>query len=232
METQPVTVITGTRKGIGRFLAQHYVERGHIVVGCSRGDVDWSLENYEHVQLDVADEDAVRDLFGRVRSYGRLDHLINNAGVAYMNHSLLTPGSTVSAILDTNVLGGFLFCREAARLMQRRRFGRIVNFTSAAVPLKLDGEAAYAASKAAVVTLTEVLARELGPLGVTVNAIGPGLVSTDLIRGLSDEKLEQVLARHAIPRLATLEEVAGVIDFLIAPESGIVTGQSIYLGGP
>jgi len=232
MESQPVTVITGARKGIGRFLANHYVEQGHTVIGCSRGDIDWSLENYEHVQLDVAEEDSVRELFRRIRSLGRLDHLINNAGIALLNHSMLTPGNSVSRILDTNVLGGFLFCREAARLMQRRRFGRIVNFTSAAVPLKLEGEAAYAASKAAVVSLTEVLARELGSLGITVNAIAPGLVSTDLIRGLSEEKLEQVLARHAIPRLATLEEVAGVIDFLIAPESGIVTGQAIYLGGP
>lgn len=227
-----VTVITGTRKGIGRFLAEHYVAKGHRVVGCSRGEVDWTLENYEHVQLDIADEDAVQQLFRRLRSYGRLDHLINNAGVAYLNHSLLTPGSTVSKIFDTNVGGSFLFCREAARLMQRRRYGRIVNFTSAAVPLKLDGEAAYAASKAAIVTMTEVLAREFASMGITVNAIGPGLVATDLIRGLPEEKLQQVLDRHAISRLATLEEVASAIDFFVAPESGMVTGQTIYLGGP
>lgn len=229
---RPVTVITGTRKGIGRFLAEHYVNQGHLVVGCSRKEPDWTLENYEHVRLDVADEDAVRELFRRLRSYGRLDHLINNAGVAYLNHSLLTPGSTVSKIFDTNVGGSFLFCREAARLMKRRRYGRIVNFTSAAVPLKLDGEAAYAASKAAVVTMTEVLAREFAPLGITVNAFAPGLVATDLIGGLSEEKLQQVLDRHAIPRLATLEEVASTIDFLVAPESAMVTGQAIYLGGP
>jgi 3-oxoacyl-[acyl-carrier protein] reductase len=232
MDAQPVTVITGTRKGIGRFLAHHYVEKGHLVIGCSRGDIDWSLENYEHVRLDVADETAVKGLFRHLRSYDRLDHLINNAGVAYMNHSLLTPASAMSTTLATNVQGSFLFCREAARLMQRQRYGRIVNFTSSAVPLKLGGEAAYAASKAAVVTLTEVLARELGPLGITVNAIGPGLVSTDLIGGLPDEKIKQVLAMHAIPRLTTLQEVANVVDFLVAPESGIVTGQAIYLAGP
>jgi len=231
-EEQPVTVITGTRKGIGKFLAQHYVEKGHLVVGCSRGEIDWSLENYVHVQLDVGDEDAVRELFRQLRSRGRLDNLINNAGTAYLNHSLLTPASAMSKTFMTNVLGSFLFCREAARLMKKRRYGRIVNFTSSAVPLKLDGETAYATSKAGIVMMTEVLARELAPLGITVNAIGPGVVSTDLIRGLPEETLQRVLASHAIPRLAMLEEVANVVDFLVAPESGIVTGQAIYLGGP
>lgn len=231
-EGQPVTVITGTRKGIGKFLAQHYVEKGHLVVGCSRGEIDWSLENYEHVQLDVGDEDAVRELFRQLRSRGRLDNLINNAGTAYLNHSLLTPASAMSKTFTTNVLGSFLFCREAARLMKKRRYGRIVNFTSSAVPLKLDGETAYATSKAGIVMMTGVLARELAPLGITVNAIGPGVVSTDLIRGLPEETLQRVLASHAIPRLTMLEEVANVVDFLVAPECGIVTGQAIYLGGP
>jgi 3-oxoacyl-[acyl-carrier protein] reductase len=232
MTTQPVTLITGTRKGIGRSLAQHYVANGHLVVGCSRGEVDWSLENYEHVQVDVSDEAGVQELFRRVRSHGRLDNLINNAGVAYMNHSLLTPLSTVSAIFDTNVLGCFLFCREAARVMQRRRYGRIVNFTTAAVPLKLAGEAAYAASKAAVVSLTEVLAKEFAPSGITVNAVAPGVVSTDLIRGVPEPKIEELLARHSVSRLAEPDDVANVVDFLIAPESALVTGQAIYLGGP
>jgi 3-oxoacyl-[acyl-carrier protein] reductase len=227
-----VTVITGTRKGIGQFLAQHYAAKGHLVVGCSRRPVDWSLENYEHVQLDVTDESSVEELFRRLRKHDRLDNLINNAAIGHWNHSLLTPASVMTAVLATNVQGTFLFCREAARLMQRGRYGRIVNFTSAAVPLKLDGEAAYAASKAAVVTMTEVLAREYAQFGITVNAMAPGVVATDLIRGLPDEKLQRVLDGHAISRLTTLEEVANVIDFLIAPESGAVTGQAIYLAGP
>jgi Dehydrogenases with different specificities (related to short-chain alcohol dehydrogenases) len=90
----------------------------------------------------------------------RLDVLINNAGIASMNHSLLTPVATVNKIMETNFTGTFLFCREAARLMQLHGYGRIVNFTSVAVPLKIEGEAAYAASKAAVISLTQILARE------------------------------------------------------------------------
>ena len=112
-----VTLITGTRKGIGRGLAEHYVRAGHEVIGCSRADVDWTLEGYAHHRVDVTDERAVKALFTDVRrKYGRLDHLINNAGIASMNHSLLTPVATVHDILNTNVVGTFLFSREAAKL--------------------------------------------------------------------------------------------------------------------
>src|SRR5690606_25682675 len=131
-------------------------------------------------ELDVADEAAVAELFAAVRrDYGRLDHLINNAGVASMNHSLLTPVDAVDRLLRTNVEGTFLFCREAAKLMKKRRFGRIVNFSTVAVPLRLEGEAAYVASKAAVEGLSKVLAGEFAPFGVTVNVVGPVPVDTD-----------------------------------------------------
>src|SRR5512143_1050786 len=109
-----VTLITGTRKGIGKALAQHYLGLGHYVIGCSRADAEWTAPNYTHVCCDVSDESAVRNtVLGIRRDFGRLDHLINNAGVAAMNHSLLTPLSTIHHVLDTNVIGTFLFCREA-----------------------------------------------------------------------------------------------------------------------
>ena len=134
----PITLITGTRKGISKFLAEHYVAQGHHVIGCSRGEIDWKLDGYVHYVADVADEKAVQAIFADLRqTYGRLDHLINNAGMASMNHSLLTPVSTVHKLLDTNVVGTFLFCREAAKLMKKNKYGRIVNFTTIAVPLKL-----------------------------------------------------------------------------------------------
>ena len=227
-----VTLISGTRKGIGRHLAEYYAGLGHQVIGCSRQAPDWTLPNYRHFQLDVADEAAVRDLFATVRrEFGQLDHLINNAGVAAMNHSLLTPLDTARQLLDTNVLGTFLFAREAARLMQRRRWGRIVNFSSVAVPFKLEGEAMYVAAKAAVEGLTHVLAREFGPFGVTVNAIGPGPIRTDLIRNVPPEKITALLQRQAIPRAGEFKDVVNVLDFYLRPESDFITGQIMYLGG-
>ncbi len=225
-------LITGSRKGIGKYLAQYYSEKGYLVFGCSRGEADFTLDNYHHFCVDVANEAQVKDMFRSIRqTHGSLDCLVNNAGIASMNHILLTPQSTVNKILNTNVIGTFLFCREAAKLMQTKKYGRIVNFATVATPLKLEGEAIYAASKAAIVSLTEVLARELAPLGITVNAVGPTPVQTDLIRSVPQEKMDALLARQAIHRYGEMRDISNVIDFFIHPDSDFITGQVLYLGG-
>src|SRR5436309_2713134 len=232
MAENKVVLITGTRKGIGRALVDHYVGKGCQVVGCSRSPFEGEFPNYRHYCLDVVDESAVKRMFSEIRKHdGRLDVLINNAGVASMNHSLLTPIAAVNKIMETNFTGTFLFCREAARLMQLHRYGRIVNFASVAVALKLEGEAVYAASKAAVISLTQILAREFADFGVTVNAIGPGPIRTDLIGGVSPEKLDALIERQAIKRYGEPRDVIQVIDFFVKPASDFVTGQVIFLGG-
>lgn len=229
----PVTLITGTSRGLGADLARHYLGRGHKVVGCSRGTDPGLGPDYAHFTVDVADEAGVQGMFAEVRrTLGRLDHLINNAGVAAMNHALTTPLSTVRSVLETNVVGTFLCCREAAKVMRKGRYGRIVNLSSVAVPLKLEGESVYAASKAAIENLTAVLARELAPFGITVNAVGPGPIETDLIRGVPPEKIDALVARLAIPRRGAWSDLANVTDFFLAEASGLVTGQTLYLGGP
>src|SRR5258706_12347081 len=228
----PVTLITGTRIGIGRHLAEHYLRLGHRVVGCGRTAVDWSREGYKHYRADVADEKAVKAMFSDIRrSYGGLDHLINNAGIASMNHSLLTPTSTVNAILATNVVGTFLLSREAAKLMKQKRYGRIVNFSSVAVPLKLAGQAAHVASKSAVVALTHVLEREIPEYCITVNCVDAGPLATNLTRWVAKQKIDRLLEQQPIPRMGTLDDVANTVDFFLRPESGCVTAQTIYLGG-
>ena len=229
---QRIILITGTRKGIGKAIAEHFLSNGDIVVGCSRTAPDWSHENYRHFELDVSDEPKVLEMFGAIRkNYGRLDALINNAGIASMNHSLLTPVDTVKKIFSTNTIGTFLFCREAAKLMRKKNFGRIVNFTTFAVPFKLEGEATYAASKAAIISFTETLAREYADFGITVNAVAPPAIPTDLIKGVPKDKLDRLLARQAIHRFGTFDDVINVIDFFLRAESNFVTGQVIYLGG-
>jgi 3-oxoacyl-[acyl-carrier protein] reductase len=232
MAENKVVLITGTSKGIGRALVEHYAGIGYHVVGCSRSSFEAELPNYRHCCLDVGDEPAVKRLFSEIRrKEGRLDVLINNAGVASMNHALLTPITAVNRIIETNFTATFLFCREAARLMQARRYGRIVNFASVAVPLKLEGEAVYAASKAAVISLTQVLAREFAEFGITVNAIGPTPIKTDLIRGVPPEKLDALIERQAIKRYGEPRDVIHVVDFFVQPTSDFVTGQVIFLGG-
>ena len=231
-ETSPVALITGTRKGIGRHLAETLVRRGHRVIGCSRENVDWTLEGYEHLCADVSEEAEVKRLCSEVgKRYGRLDIVVNNAGIASMNHALLTPAATVDRIFGVNFRGTFLVCREAAKLMRRHRFGRIVNLTTVATPLALEGESIYAASKAAVESLTRVLSRELAEFGITVNAVGPSPVETDLIRGVPPERMQTLLNRLALRRFGTMDDVSNVVEFFIKPESSYITGQIIYLGG-
>ena len=174
MNSQTRILITGASRGLGRFLADHFLAQGHLVVGAARGEGTIENEKYQHVQADVTDESSVKALMNLVRErLGGLDVLINNAGVARMLPVALTPPATAKKILDVNFLGTFSLSHSAIRLLRKSPHGRIVNFTTVAVPLRLEGEAVYAASKAAVESFTRVLAKELGPMGITCNAIGP-----------------------------------------------------------
>ena len=133
--------------------------------------------------------------------------------------------------MRTNFTGTFLFCREGARIMKKNGFGRIINLTTIATPLKLEGESVYASSKAAIVTLTQILGKELAEFGITVNAIGPSPIKTDLIRTIPKNKIEQLISSLSVKRYGEIRDVINVIDFFIKAESDYVTGQVIYLGG-
>jgi 3-oxoacyl-[acyl-carrier protein] reductase len=232
MTDSRVMLITGTRKGIGRFLAQYYAHKDFLVEGCSRKQPEWELSNYYHHITDITDESQVKAMFSSIKKrHGRLDIAINNAGIASMNHVLLMPGATATKIVQTNLYGTFLVCRESAKLMMKQRYGRIVNFSTIAVPMHLEGEAIYAASKSAVVTFTKIIARELAGYGITCNTVGPAPIKTDLIRGVPSEKIDRLVNKLAIKHLGSFEDVANVIDFFIKPESDSITGQVIYLGG-
>ncbi len=227
-----IIVITGTSRGIGLGLAEHHLGRGDFVCGCSRAASPLRHDRYSHYTLDVADEPAVVAMVRSVvRTHGRIDGLLNNAGIASMNAALLSPAATAQAIFATNFHGTFLFSREIAKAMVRQKSGRIVNFTTVATPLRLEGESLYAASKAAVESFTRVLARELGPAGVTVNAVGPTPIPTDLIKSVPKAKMEALLARQAIARFGAVADVANVVEFFLAPASDFITGQIVYLGG-
>ena len=227
-----VIVITGTRKGIGNMLSEYYLSQGDIVFGCSRGENNIENGNYFHFSLDVCDEKAVVKMIRTIKKqHKHIDVLLNNAGIASMNHFIATPYSTAKKIFDTNFFGTFLFSREVSKVMIKQKFGRIVNYATVATPLRLDGEAIYAASKAAIENMTQTLAKELSEFGITVNALGPTPVETDLIKAVPKKKIQNLLSKQAIKRFGRISDICNVVDFFISKKSDFVTGQIIYLGG-
>jgi 3-oxoacyl-[acyl-carrier protein] reductase len=227
-----VVVITGARKGIGRYLAEYYLAKGHTVVGCSREESNLKEENYWHFQADVSDEKSVNNFCGQVRkNFKAIDALINNAGAASMNHFILTPAATAKRLMELNYLGSYHCVRAFINLLKKSEAPRIVNFTTVAVPLSLAGEIAYVAAKSSVEAFTKVLAKELVSFNITVNAIGPAPVATDLTSHVPKEKLDALMAQQAIHRMGTFQDISNVIDFYLSPASGFITGQIIYLGG-
>jgi len=227
-----VVLITGTRKGIGRYLASFFAQRGARVIGMNRQPAPLDLDGYEHMQADVGNEQDVTSAVREIaRVHDRLDIVINNAGIAIMNHALLMPAASVEKIFRTNVIGAFVVSREAARLMRRQRWGRIITMGSVADSMQIEGESAYAASKAAVVTFNRILARELARFNITCNVVAPTPIATDLIAGVPEEKINRMVDRLAIKRLGRLEDVANVVEFFARDESDYITGQVIHLGG-
>lgn len=237
-----IFIITGSRKGIGKSLSEYYLKQGHIVCGCSRSTQSISHPNYRHFELDVGDEKAVINMVRTIKKeFGKIDILLNNAGIACMNHILLTPLKTMQNIFSTNFFGSFLFIRECAKVMSAdfsklKKQGqiphfRIVNFTTIASALRLEGEAIYGASKMAIINLTEVASKELASFGITINAIGPTPIPTDLIKNIPKEKLDALLSFQAIKRFGSFEDVLNVVEFFIDEKSDFITGQTVFLGG-
>lgn len=235
MIKNPVTLITGTSRGIGKELAEYYLSHKHIVIGCSRGHKTIDQTNYTHFQIDITDEKAVITMFRYIKqTYGKLDNLINNASISNTSLGLLTSTYTFENILKVNTTGTFICIREAAKVMIKNHYGRIINFTSGSVPINLDGTIPYTASKAAIEMMTKAFAQELAPYGITVNAIGPGMIDTTMLnKYMTKEKYEQLLKYNfIINENTTINDIINIIDFFIKKESYHITAQVIYACGP
>lgn len=225
-------LITGASRGIGLYLAQYYISKGWIVLGCSRNKPSYGHENFTFYKVDLSNEKEIDKLFLKLRKdIKQIDAVINNAGIASMNLLSLTPYKTAEKIFSVNVLGSYSVIQKSIRLLKKSSQPRIVNFSTVAVPLRLAGESIYAASKSAVETMTRILAKELSGMNITCNAIGPAPIKTDLIKGVGEERIKALIQQQAIHRLAEFEDVSNVIDFFIHPNSDMITGQIIYLGG-
>ena len=225
-------VITGTRKGIGRYLAEEFCKEGHIVIGCSRTESDFTHQNYSHFSVDITESRKVKDFAKFVRKqYKYVDVLINNAGAASMNHFLMTPLDTAEKLLQLNYLAALSMVKEFSGMLRKSEHGRVVNFSTVAVPFNLEGELAYTASKASVESMTKIMAKELASMKITVNAVGPTPIHTDLTAKVPKDKMDKLLENQAIKRFGDFDDIKNVIDFYISPKSDFITGQIIYLGG-
>jgi 3-oxoacyl-[acyl-carrier protein] reductase len=233
MTKNQVILITGTSRGIGKHLAAYYSQKGFKVIGCSRSPVDYSFKDYQHFCLDVCDEDKVGQMFGEIRkTYNRLDVLINNAGAMTVNYAMLTPVESAQRIMNTNFIGTFLFCREAAKIMQRKQYGRIVNISTIAVPLSIVGNSIYSASKAAIEQFSKVLSKEVAPYGITVNTLALSFVKdSGMAKGIDEKAVREAMERTVLKSWLDTEDVVNAIDFFISPKSTMITNQTLYLGG-
>lgn len=233
MTVARIALVTGASRGIGAFVTEHLLADGWDVAATSRTCDETDADHFITFAMDVTDVESVRAGIKRVRKrFGGLDAVINNAGIASMSPVALASTESFMRMLEVNTAGVFTVSREALRELRRSTAPRIVNLTSIAVPLNLEGEAAYGASKAAVEHMTRVMAREFAPWDITVNAVGPSAIATDLTAGVPQPALDALQARLAARNPARMLDVAWTISFLLDERSSQITGQVIYLGGP
>ena len=226
----PIAIISGTSRGLGKTLATVLLNAGWRVHGFSRQQSDLIHPEFHSHTLDVADEPLVQATVAKILETDPvIDLLINNAGTASMNAVLLTPGTKAESLIRTNYLGAFYCLQAVGKSMVRQRRGLIINVTTVAVPLALEGEAAYVASKAALDALTKVAAKELLPHGIQVVGIGFGPMATDLTRGVTSSKLDQINQRIKRPNGTSLEEAANFILEKIN-DAPLKSGEIYYLG--
>ncbi|MFG6459150.1 SDR family oxidoreductase [Roseateles sp. BYS96W] len=243
LNSSPVAIVTGASRGIGAAIAQQLAVDGHAVVvnyAGSRAEAEKVVATITErggraiaVQADVGEAGAARRLFdAATEAFGGVDVLVNNAGVMAneLPHLADTSDETFDRLFDINVKGSFLAMREAAQRL--RSGGRIINFSTSVIGLALPGYAVYAASKAAIETMTNILAKELRGRNITVNAVAPGPTATALfLDGKTPERVQQLAKMAPLERLGQPEDIANVVTLLAGPQGAWINGQTIRANG-
>ena len=222
-------VVTGASRGLGRAICDRLVAKGVDVFGLAR-----NVEGipFPAMACDISSYDEVKAVAQRLKKDGaKVDGLVNAAGIASMNLAVTTPPSVSQNIIHTNLLGTIYCCQLVAPLMLRHKAGAIINFSTIAVALGLKGESIYAASKAGVEGFTRAFAREMADFNVNVNCIAPGPIDTSLLKGITSTQIGRIVAQQIIPRQFTPDAVSDLVELLLDPRSGSLSGQVLHVGG-
>ena len=237
-----VAVVTGASRGIGRACALRLAEDGMtVVVNYSRSEAA-ALEVVEQIKAkggdaialraDVSDPAAVKEMFKTVwKTYGQIDVLVNNAGIVRDEYLLMLTEDSLNTCLDLNLKGYFYCAQQAVLKMFRKKSGVIVNMSSVSSKMALAGQSVYSATKGAINSMTQTMAKELAPYGIRVNAVAPGFIETEMIDALPADKREEYLKNVPLGRFGKVEEVAAMVSMLASDATSYLTGQVIVLDG-
>jgi 3-oxoacyl-[acyl-carrier protein] reductase len=241
MSDSSVALVTGASRGIGRSIADALGALGMTVVG-SATTSEGAEAIGEHLQaagvpgrgmvLDVGSDDSVEETVRQIaEAFGPVTVLVNNAGITRDNLLMRMKGEEWESVINTNLSSLYRVCKACLRGMTKARFGRIINIASVVGASGNAGQTNYAAAKAGMVGFTKSLAREVGSRGITVNAVAPGFIDTDMTRALSAEQRTALLAGIPLGRLGRPEEIASVVAFLASAAAGYITGETVHVNG-
>ncbi len=238
MQNKKIAIVSGAVNGIGKSIVQRLVSEKFYVIGididpdgAQKLSLEFTEENVHFYKTNISIEKEVQDLFSTcIKNYHQIDLVINNAGVIKDNLIWNMSVEEFDAVIEVNLKGTWLMCREAAKIMKEQKFGRIVNISSRAW-LGNRGQSNYSASKAGVIALTRVLALELGKYNILVNAVAPGLIDTPMTQKLEKNVLQKLIDAQPGKSMGTPADVANAVAFLANSETGFISGQTIYVDG-
>jgi len=222
-------IVTGASKGLGRAIANRFVELGETVVGLARNPVE---APFEIIGCDVADYTAVRGVATDVRKRKvPVTGLINAAGTASMNLAVTTPEHITRRLIEVNLLGTIFSCQNFAPLLMRQNAGAIINFSTIAVALGIKGESVYVASKAGVEGFSRAFAREMADFNIRVNCVAPGPIKTDLLRGVTDRQIDDIVQQQILRTVFEPQAVVDIVELLVSDKAAHLTGEVLHVGG-
>ncbi len=235
-------IVTGGTRGIGRGLVEAFLKEGAFVIAtytkndqeanCLKVQLPQYADKLVLEKFDVSNSEEVKQFYSRFETrWDRLDVLVNNAGIKNDQVTALMSDDAWKQVMNINLDGTFFMSRAAIPLMMKNRFGRIIHMSSISGKSGLPGQANYSATKAAQVAMAQVMAKEVGKKGITVNAVCPGFIETEMISYMTDEQKRATLAEIPVRRLGQVADVANVVTFLATRESAYITGTSIDVSG-